>query len=117
MDHVALQAARKLLYLDVAEAAEHIGKVTPRSWQHWEKGDRPIPDDVWLSIETMLIKRRDRLLLEFTPGDPNYEYYHSLDDWERDTGNRNVLWWRLAQSVASELIAENIVSSAEEEDL
>lgn len=50
MTPATLQALRRLLFFSVEEAAALIGGVSPRSWQYWERGERPIPADV---IETM----------------------------------------------------------------
>lgn len=46
MNKTELKLMRKLLFFSVAEAAEDIGGVSARAWQRWEKGDRPLPEDV-----------------------------------------------------------------------
>ena len=41
-----LKALRQLLCLECSEAAKHIGNVATRTWQYWESGRAPVPDDV-----------------------------------------------------------------------
>ncbi|WP_118986296.1 Aca2/YdiL-like domain-containing protein [Photorhabdus sp. CRCIA-P01] len=64
MTNKELQALRKLLMLDVKEAAECIGGVSSRTWQYWEAGRYPIPQDVesaikdFVNLRNSLLKRR-----------------------------------------------------------
>ena len=53
-----LQALRKFLLLDVKEAADIIGKVSPRSWQYWEAGRSSVPDDVADKMNGLLGQRQ-----------------------------------------------------------
>lgn len=46
LNNFELQAIRKLLCLDVSEAAELVAKVSNRTWQYWESGCSPVPHDV-----------------------------------------------------------------------
>ena len=44
MTNTELKQLRKLLFLDVTEAAKLIGECKQRSWQRWESGSRAIPE-------------------------------------------------------------------------
>jgi len=46
MNHVELEATRRLLFYSVEEAAQVIGNVTPEKWLNWESGKVPIPGKV-----------------------------------------------------------------------
>ena len=54
MTPLELKVARKLLGLSTVEAAEHIGKVSKRSWEYWENGQRTIKPDVEELINSCL---------------------------------------------------------------
>lgn len=114
MTNVELQALRKLLFLEASEAAEFIGNVSVRSWQHWEKGDRPVPDDVANQIWDFVNIRNDKLNQHIVESEgsiekPQMQYHRTLDDFESATGKRNVVMWRITQSVASELYSGALV--------
>jgi hypothetical protein len=111
MNNKELQAFRKLLMLDVKEAAEHIGDVSPRTWQYWEAGRNPIPKDVeneikdFVNLRNSLLKRR---ILEWQNGDLRVaQYYMTINEFEQTTGKRNVVMWRITNSVAAEILSEN----------
>lgn len=107
MNNFELQALRKLLFLDVAEAAKWIGDVTPRTWQRWEDGTRNLPADVadqmndWCQLysDTLEEKRHNNRAVV---------YYRSLDEFEVATGKRNVVVWRITQAIYSTLLLERL---------
>lgn len=57
MNHKELQACRKLLMLDVSEAAELVGKVSARTWQYWESCRYPVPQDVEDEMQALIARR------------------------------------------------------------
>lgn len=101
-----LKQLRRLLFLDVSEAAALIGECEPRTWQRWEKGDRAIPNDVAMVIQMLALTRLERLQVEFDEADPNYRYFESFDEYKASGGAGNELKWRLAQSVSAALFCE-----------
>ncbi|MDN3525619.1 DUF1870 family protein [Halomonas sabkhae] len=118
-----LQALRKFLMLDVSEAAEIIGGVSRRSWQYWEAGRSPVPDDVEDKMNGALTLRQDvidRLEqdIEDHGGDPQGEhgdrlkvpYYHTLASFQEDHPDQGALPWRVHQSAVAELYASNLVT-------
>src|SRR3546814_1610125 len=66
-----LQATRKLLMLDVAEAADLIGQVSPRTWQYWESGRNTVPADVSDEMQALLSIRGEMIdaITEQLPAD------------------------------------------------
>lgn len=103
---------RKLLMLDVAEAADLIGNATPRAWQRWESGDRSIPDDV---KETMfsLIQDRNEMISDLTQWQYDNEgallkmkYYHAFEQFEAENKGTTKIDWRLHQAVVSFIFSE-----------
>lgn len=107
MNNLELQAARKLLMLDVSEAAEEIGKVSARSWQYWETAQRSIPEDVvnemyaLLSIRTEKINALDDLLGKTTNGDLKLRYCLSFEQYQEQRPDAKKMQWRIEQSVAA----------------
>ncbi|WP_019933869.1 DUF1870 family protein [Oceanimonas smirnovii] len=119
MTHYELQALRKLLMLEVSEAAREIGDVSPRSWQYWESGRSPVPDDVANQIRNLTDMRYQLLELRTEQiekaGKPiQLNFYRTLDDYEAVTGKRDVVSWRLTQAVAATLFAEGDVTLVEQ---
>ncbi|AWK84453.1 DUF1870 family protein [Photobacterium damselae] len=106
MTNNELKQLRRLLFLEVSEAATLIGECEPRTWQRWEKGDRAIPRDVSKAIQMLALTRLERLQHEFDEADPNYRYFESFDEYKISGGTGNELKWRLAQSVATALLCE-----------
>lgn len=108
MNNKELQAARKLLMLDVSEAAEHAGGVSARSWQYWEGGRSPVPDDVADEMQSLLRMRRDMIaeVREQAAGKRfALRYFNSLAEFVNAHPDGNVLGWRLHQSVAAHYYA------------
>ncbi|SES12229.1 protein of unknown function [Vreelandella subterranea] len=108
-----LQALRKLLMLDVREAAEEIGQVSARSWQYWESGRYQIPSDVaekmWAAVEIYkhLKAQIDSLATKQTGFDMSY--YTRFDEYLRDHPGKSIIDWRIEQAVASEAFSKGHV--------
>ena len=107
--------------LDVSEAAEHIGKVSNRTWQYWESGRSPVPNDVaeelffWNSWRDDLLEIRIEQCKKDSGNEQliNLNYYKTLDDFEVRTGKRNVITWRITQSIAAQLYSEGLCNLVE----
>lgn len=107
MTNNELKQLRRLLFLEVSEAAALIGECEPRTWQRWEKGTRAIPQDVSKTIQMLALTRLEQLQVEFDESDPNYRYFETFSDYKAAGGTGNELKWRLAQSVATALLCES----------
>lgn len=107
LNNYELQAMRKMLMLEVREAAEFIGGVSVRSWQYWESGRSPVPDDVDEEVYALKSQLNECIenIIEAKEQDNNVKYYHSFDDFIVDYPEQNKLWWRLHQAVCAELFA------------
>nr|WP_314738696.1 DUF1870 family protein [uncultured Haemophilus sp.] len=94
-----LQIARKLLGLSIAEAAEYIGQVSKRSWEYWEREERPIKEDVKEKIKSLLERRKQVLKMVIEQGENAHKiaviYYNTPEYCA------SVLEWRFTQSLAS----------------
>lgn len=107
MNNLELQAARKLLMLDVTEASEEIAGVSPRSWQYWESGQRTIPEDVinemqaLLSIRTAKIDELAELLEKVDGTKIQLSYYLSFEQYQEKHPEARKMQWRIEQSVAA----------------
>lgn len=110
MNNKELQAIRKLLMLDVSEAAELIGKVAPRSWQYWEAGRSPVPADVECEMQDLLAIRTqmmDAVDDKIAAGEAlKLPFYGSFEQYQLDNPEGTHLSWRLSQSVAALYYAE-----------
>lgn len=105
-----LQAVRKLLMLDVAEAAKYIGKVSARTWQYWEAGRYAIPDDIDMEMYALVQLRNnfmDDLFLSLSDGD-KIKYYHSFEEWVSDGKDDNKISWKIHQSAVSSLFCTGL---------
>ena len=107
-----LQACRKLLMLDVAEAAELIGKVSNRTWQYWESGRSQVPVDVDEEMYTA-IQRRNDLITKYTQWQMDNDgetlqmrYYHTFEQYEADHKKASKLDWRIHQSAVAFVFSE-----------
>lgn len=107
MTKETLQALRRLLMIEVPEAAEHIGDVSVRSWQYWETGKYTIPADVEQKM-IELTKKRNKMVTQATKRPELYQYIKSYDAFISQFPDESVIDWRLAQSVAAELLATQI---------
>lgn len=106
MTNHELKQLRRLLFIEVNEAASLIGTCEPRTWQRWESGDRSIPTDVIQTMQMLALTRLDRLQFDFNDADPNYRYFETFNAFKSAGGGGNELMWRLAQSVATALLCE-----------
>lgn len=116
MTNYELKQLRRLLFLEVNEAARLIGDCEPRTWQRWERGDRSIPTDVIQTMQMLALTRLDRLRFDFNDADPNYRYFETFKDFKSAGGGGNELMWRLAQSVATALLCEREADKWREEE-
>lgn len=108
MNHYELQAMRKLLMLDVKEAADYIGQCSARAWQHWESGRNAVPDDIEMEIYG-LIGNRNLVVEEAYVGSGEMgalKYYKTLDAFLVDYPESNAVSWRLHQSITAYLFGE-----------
>jgi len=116
LNNSELQACRKLLMLDVSEAAELIGKVSPRTWQYWESGRSKVPPDVDSEIY-LLIGMRNELVGELTEKQYNMEqedenatltlnYYHTFEQYAADYPGKNQVCWRIHQAAVAFVFSE-----------
>ena len=123
MNNLQLKAFRQGLGLTVAEAAE-IAQVTKRSFQYWEAGKVPVPNDVAITINTMashydlVLKKMldDVEQATWRNNDPdNYPdkpmrisptlpFYHTFESFQIATECHHVVYWRIYQSVISQLL-------------
>jgi len=119
LNNFELQAARKLLCLEVSEAAEYIGKVSNRTWQYWEAGRSKVPADVDSELYALIQFRNDLInttLDELEDLDVGaFRWYHTLDAFNFDYPGENKVMWRLHQSVCAYLFTEggNVVLCAD----
>jgi hypothetical protein len=118
MNNLTLLACRKLFFLEVVEAAEHIGSVSPRTWRYYEAGRNKIPDHIVSKMEQLLQRRiqlkqemRDEALRfkERGEGRQAIPYYVTFEQYVDETGLTDRLEWRLDQSVKSILYVEGLV--------
>lgn len=105
MKPIELRAARETIGLTLAEAAEHIGDVTKRSWQYFESGERNVPADIAHKMHSLLNRRREVLKTvqeKMLHAEADLKqiaviYYENVSDCA------NVLEWRFSQSLAKTL--------------
>ncbi len=115
MTNKELKALRQILALECSEAAEHIGNVSVRSWQRWEAGVVSVPDDVadqlydFAAIRDALVEQRYK---EFRQKKDALElnFYMTIDEFEQATGKRNVVMWKITNSVAGECLSAGIAT-------
>jgi hypothetical protein len=124
MTPATLQALRRLLFFSVEEAAllvaaspERPQGVSPRSWQYWERGERPVPADVTETIQRLCAWRAQAIATadaavasmrarHGAPADVVLVWYQTIDDWASLAG-REPLQWRPQCSVVAELAARH----------
>lgn len=115
MNNLELQAARKLLMLEVSEAAEEVGKVSVRTWQYWEAGRTNVPADVLIEMNALLEVRLERMraiddqLAKLPEGDTlqlpyclAFEQYQAINPGARKT------LWRIDQGIAALYYTEGL---------
>lgn len=107
MNNKELQATRKLLMLDVSEAAELIGGVSPRTWQYWEAGRNAVPTEVademrnLLSIRLEMMDEIDQRLERGEERSVVLPFYSSFEQYVQAHPGRTKVAWRLSQAVAA----------------
>lgn len=108
LNNFELQAIRKLLMLDVTEAAELIGNVSTRSWQYWESGERTIPDDVESEMFALSSIRNEIItgVIVADEDERKQKWYPTFESFAADYPLRNRIMWRIHQSVLSYLFCE-----------
>lgn len=113
MNHCELQALRKLLMIDVSEAAEHIGKVSARTWQYWESSRYKIPEDVIVAVK-LLVQKRQTLLDQLKNKCEialekiqhySIPYYQTFASFQEKHAKSDVITWRIHQSAAAAILA------------
>lgn len=123
MNHCELQALRKMLMIDVSEAAEYIGKVSARTWQYWESEKYRIPEDVALLMKNLThqrqelvskLKNESETLLK--SGQTAIPYYRTFEDFQKKHANSNVILWRIHQSATASVFAALNISLKEEKN-
>lgn len=118
MNHCELQALRKLLMIDVSEAAEHIGKVSARTWQYWESSRYNIPEDVIADMSQLKLKRKNMVeqlnakhqMKSSRGGRLAIPYYQHFAAFQAKFPKGNVIDWRLHQSVSAALFESDKAS-------
>jgi len=112
LNNSELQACRKLLMLDVTEAATWIGKASARTWQRWESGEHKVPADVDVEVYSA-IQRRNNLIAEYTQWQIDndgellkIQYYHAFKQYQSDNKGASKLDWRIHQSAVAFVFSE-----------
>jgi hypothetical protein len=102
-----LQALRKMLMLDVSEAAELIGKVSNRTWQYWEAGRNKVPADVEMEVYALHSQMNECIGGILQAGEENNDirWYHTFEEFKSDYPNGNKAWWKVHQAVCADLFA------------
>ena len=109
-----LQALRRLLFFTPAEAARRIAAddqrpdgVEERTWNRWEAGQRPVPENIaagmlalvkWRGTELARLRQE---LQRARSGALLLPWPAEVDDWTRGR-----LTWRPYQSAVAQLLAE-----------
>ncbi len=112
MTPATLQALRRLLFYSQPEAAKLVGGVSDRSWQFWERGKRPIPQDVIGRVNSLCAWRNQTLseaeaqIKVVGAKNPAFVWYDSLDDWIV-LNEGEPMFWRPHCSVIAELCARH----------
>jgi hypothetical protein len=114
LNNLELSAIRKIMLLEVTEAAELIGKVSTRTWQYWESGRSPVPADVEIKINAIFNQRNECLNVftkELIAQDEmiNIPFFRQFEDFEKVFTGANKIWWRVYQGVAAYLFTESNV--------
>ncbi|WP_333855252.1 Aca2/YdiL-like domain-containing protein [Leclercia sp.] len=118
MKNLALIACRKLLFLEVVEAARYIGDVEPRTWRYYESGRSNIPEHIAKKMMG-LMQRRLNVLSEMRAeaiafrkkgeGRQAVPYYVKFEDYQNETGLDDYLEFCIDCTVKSVLFTEDHV--------
>lgn len=110
LNFLELAAIRRLLMMDVADAAQCIGKVSNRTWQHWETGRNKVPHDVEEELYALFSQRQeciDGVIKSTKPHEAlAIPFFRQYEDFEALFSGANKVWWRVYQSVAAFLFTE-----------
>lgn len=122
MNNLELKAIRQGLGLTVAEASELPAvNVTKRSFQRWEAGDVPVPDDIDLTFFSMSSHYTlvlDKMMADIDKAtiynhdddtkpsciSPKLPFFHTFESFQMATECPHVSYWRIYQSVISHLL-------------
>ncbi len=110
-----VQAVRMSLHLSVKEASEWIANhKTPRTWQKYEQGSAPIPDDIDEELyacsqvaEKLFDKIHDQAFEASEAGKIlQLKFYRDREDWVAQHGENFPINWRIHQSVVARVFNE-----------
>lgn len=104
-----LQAMRKLMMLDVSEAAELIGGVSNRTWQYWESGRSKVPSDVNDKMYEIVSQMNECTGEAIMEQNIDCKWYHTFEDFLKDYPNSNKIWWKVHQAVCGYLFSNGVV--------
>jgi hypothetical protein len=112
LNNLELTAIRKIMMLEVTEAAELIGKVSTRTWQYWESGRSPVPSDVEVEIYAMFSQRNECIEGVLVDIDDQktplkIPFFRQFEDFQKIFPGQNKIWWRVYQGVAAYLFSES----------
>lgn len=119
MNNLELKALRKLFMLDVKEAAKHVGAVSVRTWQYWESGRSPVPQDVHDKMHYnngLRTHLYEAALSEAIAANDEGEVmglciYETYEEWVNSGANADdddYLLWRINQSIVTRLYSEGL---------
>lgn len=118
MNNLELLACRKLLFLEVNEAAKFIGNVEARTWRYYESGRSNLPEAIRSRMQGLL-QRRASLLEELRQQAADYRkqgngrqvvpFFTSFEQFQQETGLPDLLEWRIDMSVKSSLYLEDAI--------
>jgi hypothetical protein len=109
MTHTELQALRRFLFYSAPEAARWVAAdedrprgVDERTWNRWESGARPIPENIAASVADLVRWRGQLVAAGHQAGRPLVVVvFDDADDWPRPGALR-----RPWQSAAAQLLAD-----------
>lgn len=118
MNKLALIACRRILFLEVEEAATNIAGVSQRTWRYYESGRTPIPKNLIEKMQNLVACRASLKERMSTEADAHRQkgegrqvvpYYLTFDEYHQETGLDDVVGFRLDQSVKASLYLEDKV--------
>ena len=96
--------------LDVSEAAELVGNVSPRTWQYWEAGRSKVPPDVDSEMYALIAIRNELINIfmdKFKLDDIGpVRWFHVFEDFQTVFPDENKVTWRIYQSCIALLFTE-----------
>lgn len=118
MNRLSLIACRRILFLEVEEAATHIAGVSQRTWRYYESGRTQIPAALVVKMEALMRQHahlKERMTKDADEhrlkgeGRQVIPYYLTFEDYQQETGLDDVIGFRLDQSVKASLYLEDKV--------